>query len=146
MTIKQIIEGFNSQLKSKEITNGGRMSKALGILAVKAETVGGEEGKELAGLCDKLRPYFKKLPNVTSEEVLSMASDFAKLMHFSEKEENYYLFMDDEETHGQAEEEKLDEQKEFYSECCRDAYRKYLAQRDEYINRFGELPDMEDLL
>lgn len=146
MTIKQIIQEFNSQLNNKEIKGSESMNKVLGVLAVKAETIGGKEGYELAELCDRIRPFFKKSPNVTSEESLLMASDMAKLIHFTEKDEYAYLFSKEEEYCEPTEEEKQEAEKDLYSEECRNAYKEYLRLRRDYIKRFGDLPDMEDLL
>lgn len=95
MTIKKIIKDFNDQLKNKEIKSAEHMAKTLSVIAVKAETIGDNESQELTELCDRLRLFFKMLPNVTSEEILTMSSDFAKLIHFSEKKEYSFLFNDE---------------------------------------------------
>lgn len=145
MTIKQIIDDFNRQLKNKEIKGSDNMAKALSIIAVKAETIGGDDGKELAGLCDRLKVSFKKLHSATDDELSEFAADWAKLMHFAEKEKYSYLFGSAEQETEQWQKEMADEDRKYALEDVQKAYNNYVQLRNDYIREYGEYPDVETI-
>lgn len=143
MTVKQIISDFNSQLKSHEIKGTGNMIKALNIIAVKAETIGGDEGKELAELCDRLKLSFKNLHNATEYELSEFTTDLTKLMFFADKEKYSYLFGDDEHENQEWLKEMKNEDKKNALEEVQKGYNNYVQLRDDYIRQYGEYPSID---
>lgn len=145
MTIKQIIDDLNSQLENNEIKGSYNMIKALSIIAVKAETIGGDEGRELAELCDRLKVSFKKLNNATDDELNAFATDWVKLLYFAEKEKHGYLFGNAEQEVEQWQKEMADEDKKCALEDVQNAYYIYVQARNDYIRKYGEYPEVETI-
>lgn len=139
VTIKEVIEESKTvlqQIKGETDKEGAvaKLHKQLGILAVKAEMVNDFDTTELVSKIERCREMLKQGALDDADKVIVFVEVLCEIQNY-----NWNDLSDDE-----WERELAEEDKRIALEDVQEAYNKYLSVRQSYIEKYDEIPEIND--